>query len=300
MRYIKSIKIILSTLILGIFILGAVPASGAVYLKNIDVQKAGDSVVVVIATSQAGEFNAFMTDGKPERIVVDLDGTVNAWTTKIFRTLPCETISSVRTSQFKPNPTPVTRVVLDIGHPIEFRSYRNGNDIVLKMPAVAGEKEFAAWSAQTKGSTPVPAKVEAETRPEPVKQAAVEPKAKVVKPKAKPAGVKVASSPKRKVVSYRTAKYRDPFVSLVGGVSKTFADGLPNLENLTLVGILEDVDGYSALMEDSDGSGYILSQNDKIKDGYLVSVTEDKAVFQITEFGWTRTVALELELPEIR
>ena len=67
-----------------------------------------------------------------------------------------------------------------------------------------------------------------------------------------------------------------------------------------MVGILEDIDGYRALLEDADGSGYILSQNDKIKNGYLVSVTEDKAVFQITEYGWTRTVALELELPEIR
>jgi len=291
MRYIKSIKIILSALILGIFILGAVPASGAVFLKNINIQKAGDSVVVVITTSDASEFNAFVTSGKPERIVVDLDGAINAWTTKKFSSLPCNSITSVRTSQFKPNPSPVTRVVLDIGRPINFRSFRNGNDIIIKLPAVSGEREFTAWDAKGKGTTPVPAKVKAETKAAPAIKVASKPKS---------SGVKKASSPKRKVVSYRATKYRDPFVSLIGGVSKTFADGLPNLENLSLVGILEDIDGYRALMEDTDGSGYILSQNDKIKNGYLVSVTEDKAVFQITEYGWTRTVALELMLPEIR
>jgi hypothetical protein len=296
MKYFKNTKIILSALILGIFILGAVPApaSSAIYLKNINVQKAGDSVVVVITSSAAGDFNAFVTEGKPERIVVDLDGAINAWSTKKFTTLPCKSISSVRTSQFKPNPSPVTRVVLDIGRPINFRSYKSGNDIIIKLPAATGETEFAAWDAQGKGTTPVPpVKAKAETKPAPVK-------AETVKPKKKSSDTKMASSPKREVVSYGTSKFRDPFVSLVGGVSKTFADGLPNLENLTLVGILEDIDGYRALLEDADGSGYILSQNDKIKNGYLVSVTEDKAVFQITEYGWTRTVALELELPEIR
>ena len=87
---------------------------------------------------------------------------------------------------------------------------------------------------------------------------------------------------------------------LVGGVMGHMNTSLPVLENLTLVGILEDIDGNRALLEDAEGNGYMLASGDKIKSGYVVSVTKSKAVFQITEYGWTRTVALELDFPELR
>ena len=75
---------------------------------------------------------------------------------------------------------------------------------------------------------------------------------------------------------------------------------MPSIENLELVGILSNVDGNRALLEDAEGNGYMLMPRDKVKNGYLVSVTDTKAIFQITEYGWTRTVALELDVPEIK
>jgi hypothetical protein len=288
MRYNKSsIVNVVWAVLLGVFILGASSASSANYLKDINVQKAGDSVVVVVTTSETGDFEAFLTTSKPERIVIDLKGVVNSWSAKKYMELPCKSISSVRTSQFKPNPNPVARVVLDIGRPVEFRSFRNGNDVVIKMKAVSDEIEFASWFARGQSkSTPAPV-VKAEKKPE--KKTVVAEK-KPATPKKKAAGVKIESSPKRKVVRYRTASLRDPFISLVGGSTGHLFEGLPTLENLSLVGILED----------AEGNGYILQANDKVKNGYLVSVTEGKAVFQITEYGWTRTVALELDVPEIK
>ncbi|NLI15675.1 MAG: hypothetical protein GX409_05240, partial [candidate division Zixibacteria bacterium] len=75
---------------------------------------------------------------------------------------------------------------------------------------------------------------------------------------------------------------------------------LPAVENLILVGVLEEEDGNQALFEDAEGNGYILKPSDPVRNGYLASIQKDKAVFQITEYGWTRTVALNLKLPELK
>ena len=134
------------------------------------------------------------------------------------------------------------------------------------------------------------------------KRAAATPvaKAKPAQEKRKASGVEIESYPKREVVSYGTSGFRDPFEPLVGGQGGQYGKGLPAVENLVLVGILADDDGNRALLEDAEGNGYLMVARDRVKDGYLVSVTNDKAIFQITEYGWTRTVALELDLMEIK
>ena len=115
-----------------------------------------------------------------------------------------------------------------------------------------------------------------------------------------PSGMQVETTPKRKIVEYASMGMKDPFTPLVGAGSGRIREGLPSLENLKLVGILEDLEMHRALLEDAEGNGYMLKPNDKIKGGYLVTVTDSKAIFQVTEYGWTRTVALELAIPEIK
>ena len=201
--------------------------------------------------------------------------------------LPLKSIKAIRTSQFSADPEPVTRVVLDIDRPIDFRSFQNGSDIVVKLPALKDETDFADWSAR--GTVPKTSRVTAK------------PAAKEKTPvKKKASGVEIESYPKRKLVSYNTSRYRDPFDPLVGGPGGQLGQGLPALENLSLVGVLTNEDGYRALLEDAEGNGYIMMPKDRVKNGYLVSVTENKAIFQITEYGWTRTVALELDITEIK
>ena len=272
---------------LGFAVFGANPVQAVNHLKDINVQKAGDSVVVVITTSQPCEYHPFLTSTKPERIVIDLTGVVNAWTTKKFMKLPLKSIDAIRTSQFTGDPEPVTRVVLDIGRPTDFRSFKNGSDIIVKLPAVAAETDFAAWNAR--GAAPGATRV-ASKPPEPEKPEV----------KKKASGIEIESYPKRALVSYNTPDYRDPFDPLIGGPGGHLSGELPALENLALVGVLTDQEGNRALLEDAEGNGYIMLPKDRVKNGYLVSVSENKAIFQITEYGWTRTVALELDIAEIK
>ncbi len=114
------------------------------------------------------------------------------------------------------------------------------------------------------------------------------------------AGVKLDTTPVRKIVAYEVGDVRDPFLPLIKSGGRQPGEGLPVIENLKLVGIMEDVAGNMALLEDAEGNGYILRANDKVRNGYVVTVTESKAIFQVTEYGWTRTVALELQIPEIK
>lgn len=270
-------------------ILTVAPAGAANLLKDIGLQKAGDTVVVVISTTQPDEFNAFLLDSKPERIVIDLQGVTNSLTQKRFETLPCRSIQSIRTSQYKTSPNLVTRVVLDVNRPIDFKSFRKDNDILIKIPAVEGESEFEGWQAAGPSVAPAEQVAVTTAAPEAKSRAQTQPAA----------GVQIESSPKRKVVDYGTTGFRDPFVSLVGSISGQMKGEIPALENLKLVGILEDIDGSRALLEDGEGNGYMLMPNDRVRNGYLVSVSKNKAVFQVTEYGWTRTVALELKIPEL-
>jgi len=221
--------------------------------------------------------------------VIDLYGVTNAWTVKKFESLPFISIQSIRTSQFQSDPL-IARIVLDIDRSVSFYADQINGDIVVKIPAAPEETDFAEWQAQTAAPVTQVARQVAPPRPVRIEDS----------PKQTSGGVKIESYPKRKEVGYTTSGVRDPFMPLVGSVSGQFTMELPALENMTLVGILENVDGNRALLEDSEGNGYILMPNDKVKNGYLVTVTDTRAIFQITEYGWTRTVDLELSIPELR
>ena len=113
-------------------------------------------------------------------------------------------------------------------------------------------------------------------------------------------GTMVAQFPKRLVIKYKSKSYRDPFATLIDE-SKTYNNPvekkIPNVEGLKLVGIIQ-ADQKSenrALFEDNDGYGYILKTGDKVRKGYVLRVNSDKVYFQIFEYGWSRTVALNLE-----
>ena len=71
---------------------------------------------------------------------------------------------------------------------------------------------------------------------------------------------------------------------------------MPNVEGLRLVGVIES-DGMSnsALFEDQDGYGYILKEGDKVRKGYVLRVEQNRVYFQIFEYGWSRTLSLNLE-----
>jgi hypothetical protein len=116
---------------------------------------------------------------------------------------------------------------------------------------------------------------------------------------AKLKGTMVAEFPKRLVIKYKAKNYRDPFETLIDE-TKTYNSlierKVPNVEGLKLVGIIESIgENNRALFEDTEGYGYILKTGDKVKKGYVLRVERKRVYFQIFEYGWSRTVALNLE-----
>ncbi|MBD3218594.1 MAG: hypothetical protein GF310_09985 [candidate division Zixibacteria bacterium] len=112
-------------------------------------------------------------------------------------------------------------------------------------------------------------------------------------------GSLAASFPKREVVKYRSYGRRDPFLPLVSKSLSGYQSGeMPDVETLRLVGVLQGNYENMALLEDMEGYGYILENGDDVKNGYVIEIYRDKILFQISEFGWSRTVALTMELED--
>ena len=111
----------------------------------------------------------------------------------------------------------------------------------------------------------------------------------------KPRGTVLEVVPQRKIIRYHGEGKRDPFVPLTERINTQLGEiPLPMFESLKLVGVLKDESGNRALLEDESGYGYIMKNGDKIKNGYVVSVEDNKVIFQIQEYGWSKTIALEL------
>jgi hypothetical protein len=111
-------------------------------------------------------------------------------------------------------------------------------------------------------------------------------------------GKVMEETPKRELLVFHTGQRKDPFSPLTE--KKNFELGsapLPNIEELKLVGILEDNSGYKALLENDLGYGYILQVGDRIRNGSVVSVDKERVIFQIQEYGYTKNIALELFTP---
>ena len=262
-------------------------SAAEIELGNITVSGQGDSIFIEITTTKPCLYEHFMIKEAPEKIVVDLKGAINNWPKQKFLSLPFKSIERIRTSQFQAKPELITRVVLDINRSIGYRVEELPMGLIVKIPAVDDEQAFTPWKAQQALKTVIP-----------VKQSIDKPTSPKKKPKPT---VRVESFPKRKVVIYKPGGQRDPFKALVGGAGTSLRVGeVPAVENLILVGVFIDETGDKALFEDAEGNGYILRSNDRVKNGYLVSIQKDKAIFQVTEYGWTRTVALVLEVPELK
>jgi len=101
--------------------------------------------------------------------------------------------------------------------------------------------------------------------------------------------------PQREKIVYRTMGRRDPFAPLIRVGAAYNAAALPDINGLRMVGVLHDIKNSWGLFEDANGYGYILKQGDRVRNGRLAKLTKNKAFFQLTEFGWSRSVQLDLE-----
>jgi len=87
---------------------------------------------------------------------------------------------------------------------------------------------------------------------------------------------------------------RDPFVPLVKDTNNLAE--LPRVENLRLVGVLEDTRERIALLEDfTDGNrAFALRVSDPVEHGKVLRVQRDKVVFIIRDFDVSRSYTLSL------
>jgi hypothetical protein len=99
----------------------------------------------------------------------------------------------------------------------------------------------------------------------------------------------------REPVLYRSGGRRDPFLSLPAQQEAEFGQApLPNVEKLTIVGILQGAGGYRALAQGEKEHGYVLRKGDRVLYGYVARIEKERVVFRLNRRGLDRTVILKL------
>jgi len=108
----------------------------------------------------------------------------------------------------------------------------------------------------------------------------------------KPTAEVTKQSPDGGLVRYKVFG-RDPFIPLVRDTSES---GIPRVENLRLVGVLEDTHERIALVEDfkNGNRAFALRTNDAVESGKVLRVHRDKVVFLIRDFDVSHSYTLGL------
>jgi uncharacterized protein YgiM (DUF1202 family) len=104
-------------------------------------------------------------------------------------------------------------------------------------------------------------------------------------------------TPVQKTVYTYRSKGRDPFLPL--DRSHFLREGLPNLNNMTLVGILYDASGGLALFEEKVGNettAFSMKVGDAVVSGSLLRIEDGRAVFLLREANFSYTVVKELNV----
>ncbi len=282
----------------------------ACQVKNVDIVKNGNMTVATIYADGKIDFTHKIITEPPVRVIVDIKNATDALPDRDYYSIPSKMIKSIRTSQFSLEPL-ITRVVFDIGKPITYTIKGEGNKIILSFPT-PDDPDFQPWVAVSP-KIEVAKKEEIDSKTEAVKPKKVvrkivntsavkiKPKTKIVRKipprKAAKRPVTIKAAYKRSRINYRSWGTRDPFGSLLKTGKGKQAFGLvkiPAVEDLKLVGILQDENGNVALCEDTEGNGYMLGVGDKVRNGSVWKVTDSEVYFHISEFGWARTAKLRM------
>jgi len=177
----------------------AIPAPKATKLKSIATSGVGSSLEVHLAGDGEIPYHAFKLE-KPSRIVIDLDGVKNA-TAKSSIVVGDPHVRKIRVSQFAPT---VTRVVLDLDGPMEFKVVNQAEHLVVSFGGPASAPPPVA-TAELKTETP---KVEA-PKPEPPPQPEV--KKAEVKSEPVPAPAKKIDVPEQvPVIAEKVPEWKMP------------------------------------------------------------------------------------------
>jgi len=149
--------------------------------------------------------------------------------------------------------------------------------------------------SSSKDKAPLPSTVQASESAEATPPSGVEDPAVA----AKPMETAMADDPNAPIrensMEYRASgSTRDPFLTLVGGEGRS---DLIDLSVVTLVAVVGGDDPFG-VVEDAEGTSYVLRQGDRVKNGRVVSIKPTALVASQTILGYTTTVQLKLQVEE--
>jgi hypothetical protein len=342
--------------------LGMSPAEAAYRVTDLSFRTSPGEIRMTIQTDGAVQYGFFTMDESQPRLVIDLANAVHALERHRHQPPVEGALMRVRTSQYRPYPDPVVRVVLDFRRlmPFEMEATDEGLAVVLQEPprtAALGEEPgrsdghlpdaeqrdvvLTAAAPETAGASPpnepgevVPRlapsaeseaseeAVTANAPPVPEDRPISEPSPKKVTETAQETSLEMTleasletSSPDsagaseeqgtlmsrllalgiREPVSYHSGGRRDPFVPLPAKQEVEFGQApLPDVEKLSIVGILQGIGGYRALVQDDADNGYVLRKGDRVLYGYVARIEAERVVFYLNRRGLDRTVILKI------
>lgn len=95
---------------------------------------------------------------------------------------------------------------------------------------------------------------------------------------------------------YSSLGKRDPFASLLSGeFVDDGPDGIVDIDQVKLVGIMWGESDRFALVEDASGYSYILRVGDRVKYGSITRLEDDRLIAYVSFFGMSRTVVKTIE-----
>jgi hypothetical protein len=94
---------------------------------------------------------------------------------------------------------------------------------------------------------------------------------------------------------YQSFGTTDPFRSLLAGDFEPKLQELVDLHTVQMVGVVWEDDEIAAMLQDSQGFGYTLRPGDAVKNGSIVSITQDALTARLNIFGQTTQFTLRLQ-----
>ena len=338
-------KLLFSLFLGAVLLFLTAPVDAAYRVTDLQVSQTEEGVTVTVMADALVSYDYF-TMGEPEpRLVVDFSNAIHGLPKYHFRNLHTHLIDEIRTSQYRPFPHPMVRVVLDMSKLLPFMIIKEENRLVIMIETNLKE-EFTAqdplqqeslhMSPETKdeavqdaeisveeyGPFQIQAQAPVEQQPRPEKSVlapardeheteneqesaltSVSPEDTIqsgeefagLDQQKKTTVSRLFALGIREPVFYSSGGKRDPFVSLPMAQEVEFGQApLPDVEKLTIVGILLDLDGYRALAQDEDKNAYVLRKGDRVLYGYVVRVEEERVVFRLNRRGLDKTIIIKL------
>jgi hypothetical protein len=297
------------------------PLEAAYQVTDLSFSTSPGETGILIATDGPAQQSYFIMDEEEPRLVIDLADAVHALGRYRFVPPTAGMLQRVRTSQYRPYPHPVVRIVLDLRHlvPFEVMAVDGGLQVMLQEPPLTpagaetddhtdAETIASLSNDQTEAERITPLKDDqtvsevspdnavetvAETSPVDTETLSVD-TAQVV-PEPGSLMSRLLALGIRQPVSYSSGGRRDPFVPLPATQEVEFGQApLPDVERLSIVGILQGIDGYRALAQDDADNGYVLRKGDRVLYGYVARIEAERVVFYLNRRGLDRTVILKI------